>query len=56
VIKDKDTYLFTFLGFHGQDGYGEIYIRDKTSTTYAFRGYDRQKILKEAKKQINSRE
>jgi hypothetical protein len=42
------------MGFNCKDGYGEVFIRDKNSTTYAFRGFNRQKTLKEAKKQINS--
>jgi hypothetical protein len=54
VIKDKDTVRYTIMGFNCKDGYGEIFIRDKNSTTYAFRGFNRQKTLKEAKKQIDS--
>jgi hypothetical protein len=54
VIKDKSTILYTIMGFNCKDGYGEVFIRDKKSTTYAFRGFDRQKTLKGAKKQINS--
>jgi hypothetical protein len=54
VIKDKDTILYTILGFNSKDGYGEVFIRDKNSKTYAFRGFNGQKTLKEAKKQINS--
>jgi hypothetical protein len=54
VIKDKDTTLYTIMGFNCKDGYGEVLIRDKNSTTYVFRGFNRQKTLKEAKKQINS--
>ncbi|PFG07773.1 hypothetical protein [Bacillus sp. es.034] len=54
VIKDKDTTLYTIMGFNCKDGYGEVFIRDKNSTTYAFRGFNRLKTLKEAKKQIKS--
>ncbi|MGM0828994.1 MAG: hypothetical protein ACQEU4_12270 [Bacillota bacterium] len=54
VIKDKDTTLYTILGFSCKDGYGEVFIRDRNSTTYAFRGFNRQKTLKKAKKQFNS--
>ncbi|WP_061808764.1 hypothetical protein [Rossellomorea vietnamensis] len=53
VIKDKETTLYTIMGFNCKDGYGEVFIRDKKSTTYAFRGFNRQKTLKEAKRQIN---
>jgi hypothetical protein len=53
VIKGKDTILYMIMGFNSKDGYGEVFIRDKNSTTYAYRGFNRQKTLKEAKKQMN---
>jgi hypothetical protein len=42
------------MGFNSKDGYGEVFIRKLNSTTYAFRGFNRQKTLEEAKKQIDS--
>ncbi|MFL8937239.1 hypothetical protein ACKA06_10610 [Rossellomorea oryzaecorticis] len=52
IIKNKESYCFTFIGFESRNAYGEVYIKDKNSTTYAFRGYGRQKVFKEAKKQM----
>ncbi|WP_064094115.1 hypothetical protein [Rossellomorea aquimaris] len=55
LIKDKEAHLITILGFNGKDGYGEIHLRDKRSTTYVFRGYDRQKVMKKAKNELKSK-
>jgi hypothetical protein len=52
VIKDKESYLFTIIGFKGQNGYGEVYITDKNSTTFTFRGYGRNNVFKKAKKHM----
>jgi hypothetical protein len=52
VIKNKESYRFTFIGFENRNGYGEVYIKDNNSTTFAFRGFGRQEVFKEAKKQM----
>ncbi|TYS17716.1 hypothetical protein FZC78_07595 [Rossellomorea vietnamensis] len=53
MTKDNVTYRFTFIGFPDKkNSYGEIYVTDSSHTTYVLRGFDRQAVLKEAKKRI----
>ncbi|MGD6968552.1 hypothetical protein ACQCVP_19210 [Rossellomorea vietnamensis] len=38
-----------------KNSYGEIYLTDSSHITYVFRGFERQAVLKEAKKRIEDK-
>ncbi|TYS17729.1 hypothetical protein FZC78_07670 [Rossellomorea vietnamensis] len=56
IIRDNETYRFTIIGFPDKkNSYGEIYMTDSSHTTYVFRGFERQAVLKAAKKRIEDK-
>ncbi|MGF2616336.1 hypothetical protein FZC84_00960 [Rossellomorea vietnamensis] len=51
-FQDKEVFIYTLIGFQEPGGYGEVHIRSKTETIHIFRGYDRRKVLKEARREM----
>ncbi|MCA1054310.1 hypothetical protein LCM10_04865 [Rossellomorea aquimaris] len=52
LVSQNESFLIQILGFQSRHDYGEIYIKDSTSKTFTFRGYDRRKVMKDARKEL----
>ncbi|TYS18480.1 hypothetical protein FZC78_02775 [Rossellomorea vietnamensis] len=53
-IQDQEVFIYTLIGFQEPGGYGEVHIKSKTETIHIFRGYERRKVLKEVRRELNT--